>query len=1268
MFCLMALAVSAQNCQVKESNYQNVQLQFEALQAYGSTVNIDKQDFTQITMKGFQKQQVAGLPTLPTLVKIVEVSLGDELVYDIVAMDCDTVDGSQFGIDHAIVPAQPSRSKSDRSEHQLVMDRRSYSANSFLGNDPIVVEAMGVARDRNLARVMFNPMRWNPQTNQVIIIRNLTVNIHQKHADVEGTRQLQQRYASPAFNSGLEVVNSLGNKDAHTSAPLRYTIVSYSGFRGALDEFADWKRRQGFIVDLVYTNDPNVGNTTSSIKNYLQGLYDNATPTSPAPTYVLLVGDVAQLPAFQLTAYNEHHHSDLSYCCWTGNDYLPDCHYGRFSAQDLSQLTPQISKTMMYEQYTFPDDSYLNTAALIAGVDRGTSGDNAYNYGDPAMDYVAKTYITAANGFSNIVYYKNNTSFAPTGVTVTGSSQASATSSALRTLYNNGCGWVNYTAHGSETSWGDPSFTASNVSQMTNNNKPMVMIGNCCLTNSFQVDACFGEALLRKDNNAGAVGYIGGSNSTYWIEDFYWSVGIRSTINNTCNPNYDANNLGMYDRLFHTHNETFNNWYLTMGAMVQAGNMAVEASSAGVDMKEYYWQIYHLMGDPSLMPYIHGQAQTMQATVPNAITVGCNSLTVSATPYAYIGFTDAQHNLIAAAFADAFGNATLQFDPIANPGTAEVVITAQGYQPYIQNVNIIANGPYVSIQSMTANNTLYADGNVNFDVTLKNVGVNNANNITIEFQNLEGQMLIDTTGTIDLNSGLAIGDELSLHHVCTSHIWGNVADQTVARVKVVVRWGNTANDRSDNYFNFTINASNMHSVEHTLTNNFEADSTAVLTITNKNMGHADLSNAQVTLTCLDPIICIDNPNNTISQIATNQSVNLTYQLHCVDAIPVDRVIPFLQTINDGFKTTKDTITVIIGNDTRFITFEDSTWSYPNWTQGNYPWEITNQNAHNGTFCVRSRTWSTSSWNSNSGNNCSSELSITWTSTANDSITFWKRVSSESDYDFFHFYIDNVEMEAISGEVDWSRSAYAITAGTHTFKFSYQKDGSVGRGSDCTWIDDIHLPSSGSNYTYQIDTICQGSEYTFNGNAIETENLSEGNHIFSDSTATSITYLTLVVRALPQVSISGGDVTIRSGESVRLTASGADQYMWSTGETNSTIDVYPTETTEYTVTGYNGSCSATANTTVTVNGSIGINIAGSDATLRIYPNPAHASLNLDGDDIASIVILDLSGREVMRLQADQAQRTIDISQLNNGVYMLVATDHHGNRTIAKFVKK
>ena len=106
------------------------------------------------------------------------------------------------------------------------------------------------------------------------------------------------------------------------------------------------------------------------------------------------------------------------------------------------------------------------------------------------------------------------------------------------------------------------------------------MIGNCCLSGKFNTtryDACLGEALLRKNNNAGAVAYIGGTNSTYWPHDFCWSVGVRNNISNTMNTQYDSDNLGMYDRLFHTHNEPYSEWYNTMGAIVAAGNAAVEA-------------------------------------------------------------------------------------------------------------------------------------------------------------------------------------------------------------------------------------------------------------------------------------------------------------------------------------------------------------------------------------------------------------------------------------------------------------------------------------------------------------------------------------------------------------------------------------------------------------------------------------------------------------------------------------------------------------------
>lgn len=55
----------------------------------------------------------------------------------------------------------------------------------------------------------------------------------------------------------------------------------------------------------------------------------------------------------------------------------------------------------------------------------------------------------------------------------------------------------------------------------------------------------------------------------------------------------------------------------------------------------------------------------------------------------------------------------------------------------------------------------------------------------------------------------------------------------------------------------------------------------------------------------------------------------------------------------------------------------------------------------------------------------------------------------------------------------------------------------------------------------------------------------------------------------------------SGSAVTLTASGGDTYLWSTGETGSTIVVSPANTTTYSVTITNGSCSETLTTSVAV---------------------------------------------------------------------------------------
>lgn len=80
--------------------------------------------------------------------------------------------------------------------------------------------------------------------------------------------------------------------------------------------------------------------------------------------------------------------------------------------------------------------------------------------------------------------------------------------------------------------------------------------------------------------------------------------------------------------------------------------------------------------------------------------------------------------------------------------------------------------------------------------------------------------------------------------------------------------------------------------------------------------------------------------------------------------------------------------------------------------------------------------------------------------------------------------------------------------------------------------------------------------------------------------------------------AGSDVSICEGETVELTASLADSFVWSTGETTASISVSPTETTTYTVTGIHSDGSETTDEVV-----VNVNLlpeanAGEDETICI----------------------------------------------------------------------
>jgi carboxypeptidase T len=72
------------------------------------------------------------------------------------------------------------------------------------------------------------------------------------------------------------------------------------------------------------------------------------------------------------------------------------------------------------------------------------------------------------------------------------------------------------------------------------------------------------------------------------------------------------------------------------------------------------------------------------------------------------------------------------------------------------------------------------------------------------------------------------------------------------------------------------------------------------------------------------------------------------------------------------------------------------------------------------------------------------------------VSFWYRVSSESNYDFFNFYINGVREVHVSGEVDWTQFATTLAPGSYELTWEYAKDVSLNSGSDTAWVDDVQI--------------------------------------------------------------------------------------------------------------------------------------------------------------------------------------------------------------------
>jgi hypothetical protein len=191
-----------------------------------------------------------------------------------------------------------------------------------------------------------------------------------------------------------------------------------------------------------------------------------------------------------------------------------------------------------------------------------------------------------------------------------------------------------------------------------------------------------------------------------------------------------------------------------------------------------------------------------------------------------------------------------------------------------------------------------------------------------------------------------------------------------------------------------------------------------------------------------------------------------------------------------------------------------------------------------------------------------------------------------------------------------------------------------------------------------DEICKGESYDFFGILLN----ETGNYTYS--TIDCNTYeLDLTVNPLP-VLICSSDTIIEQGQSVQLYASGADSYLWSTGETTETITVSPTMDTTYFVTGfsYNG-CSTTAHIIVRVN--TGCEELDGIEKPSLYPNPANDKVEIFMPLIDEVEVFNLLGTQMERVKAERMVVELDTSAYPSGVYV-VHIRQLNNHTYAKLI--
>ena len=488
-----------------EKNYSNetvVEFQLDKLRAQESNYSEFGRGNELSVEYDYTLQPEWGNPSLPTLqcfVKIPNTGNVSLEAYDIVS---ETRDGI------SISPFQP-KFFNTHEELPYKINSTVYSHNAVYPEQIAFLSSCEIWRDIRVARVLVNPVQYNPVTRQITIIKSLKFKLQYSAGRGENELNLADPSITPSFLPLYEGVLNCDITSMRSSLSKKPGCYIFMGSKATLDGVRDlinWKTRKGYDVREAVVGSDSIAATVDAVDKWIEKIYE-----SWKPEYIVLVGTDNVIPTKIISGpmVGGNFPADTYYGVIgtsTGNP-VPSIHLGRITGNKSGTTDdPVVLKYIgwkIIKHESNPEEGEYLTKMLSWACKDQQSGDNIGSGIQKEWTATVGSALKITKG-TDKVGQDNGSVMKNTDI--------------VKTI-DNGISFMTTVTHGSETSWGDlskklePGFDVSHVKSLKNGTKFPFLMSLACLSGKwYKNNYCLYENFLCEgsiENPQGVVSVYG---------------------------------------------------------------------------------------------------------------------------------------------------------------------------------------------------------------------------------------------------------------------------------------------------------------------------------------------------------------------------------------------------------------------------------------------------------------------------------------------------------------------------------------------------------------------------------------------------------------------------------------------------------------------------------------------------------------------------------------------------------------------------------------